>query len=160
MHNDFTAFTVKSDKGLMSQLITEITVKQNKELRKEFNLKEKGSIIKAIWDTGATQSSISSKIAHFLDLKAIKQTLVSGVHSTRLVNLYICDFYLPNKLKVSDVKVTETESLGEFDALIGMDIIALGDFAITNADGITCFSFRFPSDKKHIDYVEMYHQNN
>lgn len=31
------------------------------------------------------------------------------------------------------------------DLLIGMDIISLGDFAITNVNGKTTFSFRLPS---------------
>jgi len=31
------------------------------------------------------------------------------------------------------------------DVLIGMDVITQGDFAITNKDGMTTFSFRTPS---------------
>lgn len=42
---------------------------------------------------------------------------------------------------------------GNTDILIGMDIITLGDFAITNVGGKTVFSFRTPSTKM-IDYVE------
>lgn len=38
------------------------------------------------------------------------------------------------------------------DFLIGMDIITLGDFAVTNVNGKTVFSFRYPSCEK-IDYV-------
>jgi preprotein translocase subunit SecA len=37
--------------------------------------------------------------------------------------------------------------------LIGMDIIARGDFAVTNYDGKTVFSFRMPSVEQ-IDFVE------
>jgi hypothetical protein len=40
-----------------------------------------------------------------------------------------------------------------FDILIGMDIITLGDFAITNANHRTVVSFRIPPDTKHIDFV-------
>ena len=39
-----------------------------------------------------------------------------------------------------------------FDVLIGMDIITKGDFAITNPDGTTKFSFRIPS-QADIDFV-------
>ena len=39
------------------------------------------------------------------------------------------------------------------DALIGMDIIAAGDLAITNANGKTVVSYRIPPDAFHIDYV-------
>ncbi len=39
------------------------------------------------------------------------------------------------------------------DILIGMDIITLGDFAITNYNNKTVFSFRFPSSEV-IDFVK------
>jgi hypothetical protein len=42
---------------------------------------------------------------------------------------------------------------GNADILIGMDIITIGDFSITNVDKKTVFTFRFPSIKT-IDYVE------
>ena len=35
----------------------------------------------------------------------------------------------------------------EYDAIFGMDIISLGDFAITNQNGQTTFSFRVPSSQ-------------
>jgi hypothetical protein len=41
---------------------------------------------------------------------------------------------------------------GGIEALIGMDIITLGDFSITNHKGVTCMSFRIPSGHE-IDYV-------
>ena len=40
------------------------------------------------------------------------------------------------------------------DLLIGMDIINLGDFAITNKDGVTMLSFIMPS-LNHIDFVKL-----
>jgi hypothetical protein len=41
---------------------------------------------------------------------------------------------------------------GGFEAIIGMDVICLGDFSITNARGQTWMSFRMPPCE-HIDYV-------
>ncbi len=38
------------------------------------------------------------------------------------------------------------------DLLIGMDIIGLGDFAVTNLNGVTQFTFRLPSVES-IDFV-------
>ncbi len=37
------------------------------------------------------------------------------------------------------------------DVLIGMDIISNGDFAVSNYDGKTYFSFRLPS-QEHVEY--------
>jgi hypothetical protein len=41
---------------------------------------------------------------------------------------------------------------GDIDALIGMDILGLGDFAVTHHGGNTAFSFCVPS-RRHIDFV-------
>lgn len=41
----------------------------------------------------------------------------------------------------------------DYDMLIGMDIILLGDFCLTNKDGKSVFSFRIPS-KEHIKLTE------
>ena len=35
----------------------------------------------------------------------------------------------------------------EYDVVIGMDVICNGDFAVTNKDGNTTFSFRIPSEE-------------
>lgn len=67
---------------------------------------------------------------------------------------FIVDIVLPNGLKVRDVTVTGASALsGGCDVLIGMDIIALGDFSITNYKDCTCMSFRIPS-MHEIDYVK------
>ena len=58
------------------------------------------------------------------------------------------------------VKVVDCEDvLGGADMLIGMDIITMGDFAITNFNGKTTFSFVTPA-KRTIDYVEELNQIN
>ena len=45
---------------------------------------------------------------------------------------------------ITDIAVTQVESLGDHDVLIGMDIIGLGDFAVTRPNGNTQFTFRMP----------------
>ena len=58
---------------------------------------------------------------------------------------------LPNGVGFSGIRVTLGE-LGDADMLIGMDIINQGDFAVTNSNGKTKFSFRIPS-QADIDFV-------
>jgi hypothetical protein len=65
----------------------------------------------------------------------------SGVDST---NVYYVNVILPNKVRVERVRAIEGIP-SNCDALIGMDIIGLGDFAVTNHNGKTVFSFRMPS---------------
>jgi len=84
---------------------------------------------KALWDTG-----------HHGDGK-----------STR--NTYIVNFGLPNGVLVAGILATEfPASHTQFSAIIGMDVICLGDFAITNANGRSTISFRVPACEE-IDYV-------
>lgn len=102
--------------------------------------------IQAIWDTGATGTVVTRELAKQLDLFPAGRTTVLGVHGPKEVNEYFVGLVLPNGLEIDIVKVTEADMLADnCHALIGMDIIGKGDFAITNFNGVTVFSFRYPS---------------
>jgi uncharacterized protein YchJ len=62
---------------------------------------------------------------------------------------------LPNKVIIPDIKVLSGDFQG-YDIIIGMDIITLGDFALTNFEGKTKCSFRMPS-MMEIDFVKKSH---
>ena len=67
---------------------------------------------------------------------------------------FLVDVGLPNQVTVQGVEVSNPEIDGaDFDVLIGMDILNLGDFAISNFEGKTTFTFRIPSIKR-TDYVD------
>ena len=110
--------------------------------------------VKALWDTGATGSAITPKVAKLLGLIPSTKANVQHADGISLQNVYYVNIYLPNKVIVPFVKVTECKNIiGKFGIIIGMDIISLGDFAITNVGYKTTFSFRMPS-LKTIDYVK------
>ena len=50
------------------------------------------------------------------------------------------------------VSVAQMILMGGIDALIGMDILGMGDFAVTHYGGKTTFSFCSPS-RREIDFV-------
>lgn len=108
-----------------------------------------------IWDTGATNSAITEEAARNLGLTTLKMTEVRGVHGIKKVNVYQVGITLNNKnISVKEI-VTECSSLskdGSVGMLIGMNIITMGDFAITHSDGKTLFSFQVPSTHC-IDFV-------
>lgn len=106
----------------------------------------------AIWDTGATNSVISQAVVDACGLAPTGITEVHGVHGTARAETYLVNIALPNKVIFPAVRVTKGQA-GGADILIGMDIIASGDFSVTNCDGTTKFSFRAPSIE-HIDYAE------
>ncbi|WP_027064552.1 retropepsin-like aspartic protease [Maribacter sp. Hel_I_7] len=107
----------------------------------------------AIWDTGATGTVITAKVAKELGLKPTGVVTSHHAGGSHRVNTYLVNIYLPNKINVVGVKVVEAILSGNTEMLIGMDIISLGDFAFTNFKGTSCFTFRIPSTKQ-IDYVQ------
>ncbi|MBT9536716.1 MAG: retroviral-like aspartic protease family protein [Nitrospirae bacterium] len=105
-----------------------------------------------IWDTGATNTVITRKVADDLNLKPVGMTLVKHAKGEEMSEVYRVNIVLPNKVGFPMVRVTEG-TLSGVDVLIGMDIINRGDFAITHRDSKTTFTFRVPSTG-HIDFVE------
>lgn len=106
----------------------------------------------AIWDTGATGTVISQKVVNECGLKPIGVVEVYTANEKRLSSVYLASVFLKNRVYFPQLRVTEGTISGG-DVLIGMDIITRGDFAITNSDGRTTFSYRWPSTKR-IDFVE------
>lgn len=134
-------------KGLVNEIITEAAVSQ------AYNPKTEGTpppfaTVKGLWDTGATGSSITLRLAKKLGLMPVGKAQVHHAGGTSFVNVYLINVVLPNQVGFSYVKVSECEeTVGRFDLLIGMDLITKGDFAISNTDGKTTISFRTPSVK-------------
>lgn len=110
-------------------------------------------LIKAIWDTGATGTVITKSVAKRLGLIPTGMAEVITANGRAIQKTFTVDIGLPNKVIIQSVIAIEVDGLSiDCDALIGMDIITLGDFSITNHKGKTCMSFRVPSIHE-IDYV-------
>ena len=124
-------------------------------------LKNKTSIIydgrscecEAQWDTGASGTCISNAIASKLGLVATGKKNIATPAGRTTVNTYLVSILLPNHVLISDIEVCDSH-IGDqgIDMLVGMDIISKGDFAVSNHNGQTSFSFRLPSVKR-TDYV-------
>ena len=108
----------------------------------------------ARWDTGATNSVIGRHIINELDLKIVSKTIAHGVSGPGETECYYIDVVLPNSVLAQNILVLSGNFCDAgFDMLIGMDIITAGDFAITNFNNQTTFSFRMPSVAE-IDFVK------
>ena len=104
-------------------------------------------ISRTLWDTGASCSLISERIAKLLNLEPIGKTGVTGYNSNiDIKDTYLIHAGLPTGDIVTNIMAMACES-DEYDAIFGMAIISLGDFAITNQNGQTTLSFRIPSNK-------------
>jgi len=148
------AFTLTADGGVFREILTDVglALPIDQDL---ININDsRVHIVKALWDTGATNSVITPNAAVLLGLKPSGVANVNHAGGSSLVNTYIVDIVLINNLHFRSVKVSEcSDVVGNFDCIIGMDIIARGDFSFTNVGGISVFSFRLPS-LETVDYVK------
>jgi len=107
-------------------------------------LERKIMTIEAIWDTGATNTVIREDLINSLNLIPVGKTANSTAGGIIEVYQYLIDLFLPNDMMVRNLLVTGNSHLNSCDALIGMDVICRGDFAVSNTDGKTHFSFCMP----------------
>jgi hypothetical protein len=152
-----TAFTYNFEARL-NHIITPISIRQSSELARIFGVKFVPVDTQALWDTGASGSCVSKSLANRLGLKSVELCYVSGVGGIHRSNVYTVDILLPNRVAVNGVRVTEFFDNGSFNVIIGMDIITIGDFAISNQGGKTTVSYRMPPDDAPVDFVTMIKQ--
>jgi len=106
----------------------------------------------AIWDTGATGTAITDKVAKECGLKPTGMCKIKTAAGESDTYTYFISLYLPNMVCISQLRATQAQLFGA-DVLIGMDVITAGDFVVTNYQGKTCMSFRMPSIEC-VDFVK------
>lgn len=108
--------------------------------------------VRTQWDTGATGTCISKEVVSKLCLVPIGKINVHTPSGIGIMNQYIANIILNNEVVFQNWLVMDSEIGNQgIDVLIGMDIISKGDFALSNYEGRTQFSFRIPS-QEHIEY--------
>jgi hypothetical protein len=108
--------------------------------------------VRGIWDTGATNSVITSKVIQARDLKPIGIVEVGTPNGKSNANTYLVNFRMPNHVGFVGIRVTEGK-LEDVDVLVGMDIINKGDMSITNKDGQTWMTYQIPATHR-TDFVD------
>lgn len=136
--------------GKSNKLINKVLISLPESIDVKFEGLCKPEFI-ALWDTGATNTVINKNVVDQCGLIPIGITECYGVNGKHQSNVYLVNIYLPNKVVIPNLTVTEGV-LKDIDVLVGMDVMGLGDFAVSNYKGITTFSFRFPSIET-IDFV-------
>jgi|ERR1017187_2571226 predicted aspartyl protease len=146
-----SAFTCRYTQGIALALINEV------EIFSAFAFTPPAAPLggikyKALYDTGATHSAVSPKVVKDLSLPSIGATNVGVGGGTLTTTTHLVNIGFPNGVMFQMIRVAEVALHRDVDALIGMDIISQGDFAVTNHNGKTTFSFCCPS-RREIDFV-------
>ena len=100
---------------------------------------------RALWDTGAVTSVIDKSLVEKLGLVPFDSGRAYTAQGFYESSMYLLDVLLPNNIIVKGLRVGDGEFQG-FDMLLGMDVISLGDFHLTN-DGNTVFKFVIPPEE-------------
>ena len=98
----------------------------------------------ATWDTGAQFTVISPRVVDALQLKPYREGEIMGIGGDHTAKTYLIHIGLPSGDLIHNVEVYCSD-IDDYDLLIGMDIITLTDFCITNKYSRTTFAFRTPS---------------
>ena len=148
----FQALTIHAS-GPLNVLVTDVRVgPPNRAL----GLPSEAAPYRAIWDTGATNSAVTAKVIGDLKLIATGKVTVKTANQEVERDQFLADVELPTGVCIQSVPVTEA-TIADCDVLIGMDIINLVDFSVTNCNGKTTMSFRVPSIRE-IDYVREHNE--
>lgn len=150
-----SAFTFKGDK-ILPWLITLCGVSPAFDPEYNDGSHPEFRQFNGLWDTGASASVITRRVAEQLGISPIRQVRIKDARGETYTNLYYVNILLPNRMEVKNVAVSEG-ILDGFDLLIGMDIINLGDFSLTHKNGGTVFSFQIPSTHEY-DFVKQIQQ--
>ena len=144
MDNEQRAFTSYYGSGISLKLVNKVTVSYG----------DKSVQVDALWDTGATGTCVSHDVASALAAPSVGKCKMRTPSGEKEMDTFCVDVILPNNVKFDGLMVVDSEIGSQgIGILVGMDIISRGDFAVTNFDGKTVFTYRHPSQSK-IDFVK------
>ena len=106
----------------------------------------------ALWDTGASISAITPVIMNKLKVTPVDKKTIAGIHSTQTVDIVYITVELPNSVIKKNIEVAVCNIPSNVGMILGMDIILLGDFALSNGNSQTLFSFAAPPFKEKTDF--------
>ena len=139
-------------KGKQSMLLTEIRIATEFDSAKGESPSNEHAFW-ALWDTGAEASNVTQRVIDKCGLKYHGTDKASTTKGTDDVDVYRMSMRLWDGFWVPYIEGRKADELHDFDVLIGIDVISLGDFAVTHKVGETMLSFRVPSID-HIDFAQ------
>ncbi|MCY4151796.1 MAG: hypothetical protein OXE94_06115 [Aestuariivita sp.] len=99
-----------------------------------------------------SKTAVSSQVVDDLGLIPLYPETVETVAGSFETHAYLINIYLPNGAAVLGLEVTRNTLKG-CDVLVGMDIISMGDFAVTQKMGSSIMTCQILSSHS-TDYVK------
>ncbi|MBI5731623.1 MAG: SEC-C domain-containing protein [Ignavibacteriales bacterium] len=138
------SFTLKGN-GLVFVLSTPLEISDINSPGNKFSTR-------GIWDTGASGTVITQEVVDALKLKPTGiATVNTASESNKRTVTFDINLHFSSNLTIRIIKANLGKVIPGIGCLIGMDVICLGDFSITNHQQKTCMTFRIPS-LHEIDY--------
>ena len=97
-------------------------------------------------------SAITPETREKLKSKTVNRIKIVAIHTTQEVDVVLITIELPNRVIKKTIKAAVCNIAANAGMIIGMDIISLGDFALSNGNDQTLFSFAVPPFKDKIDF--------
>ena len=101
--------------------------------------------LRAMWDTGSNATILSTKLISELRPERFGQGGMTGIGGQSEGDTYLVHVSLPTGDVITYQEVYEA-NLGDYDAIIGMDIITRGNFHLDCDHGEILFSFELPNE--------------
>jgi len=151
---NFTAFTYRVPDNHRHSIVIDIEIHVPVPIQGYPQNKRIPLRAKALIDTGASRSAISSTFVLAAKLISYEKCTIRMAKGEYISSVYTVDIMFPNRMMAQNIKSAEFTGKHEFDFIVGMDILRMIDMAITNAGGVTVLSLRAPSADKHIDFTK------
>lgn len=108
----------------------------------------RGMTVKALWDTGSSETIISSRIADALKLKVsgsrVLKTSLGASAVCGKVRAAVCVLLGSFPLEIDAIVSDNPNSDDDCEVTLGLDFITQGDFAVSHDGGQLLFSFAYP----------------
>ncbi len=115
---------------------------------------------KSLWDTGASMTLVSPRVAELLRLHLSHKTVTirTGLGGKAQIEMHTAYLHIvlgaiPLRMEVGVVDKPSSDS--DIDVVLGMDLIAQGSFATSYDGGQLLFSFCYPPAPMPIDFTQM-----
>ena len=113
--------------------------------------------IEALWDVGATITFIKPKIRNQPKQRMFRTgsfISVAGVGGLVKADFTVLSVFLASNFAIEYCPAYVVDFPVNFDMVIGMDIINMGDFSVCNTENKTSFSFVIPPLPERVNFSD------